>query len=68
MTCDVSLQKSAMVNTRSEANRVSRDARNEREEGNSKAEAVTDDFIYGALFQGIRKDGALMVDIARKPP
>jgi hypothetical protein len=57
-----------MVNTRSEANRVSRDARNEREEGNSKAEAVTDDFIYGALFQGIRKDGALMVDIARKPP
>jgi hypothetical protein len=24
--------------------------------------------IYGALFQGIRKDGALMADIARKPP
>jgi len=33
-----------------------------------EAEAATDDFIYGALFQGIRKDGALMADIARKPP
>jgi hypothetical protein len=32
------------------------------------AESATDDFIYGALFQGIRKDGALMADIARKPP
>jgi hypothetical protein len=33
-----------------------------------EAETATDDFIYGALFQGIRKDGALMADIARKPP
>jgi hypothetical protein len=33
-----------------------------------EAEAATDDFIYGALFQGIRKDGALMADIAWKPP
>jgi len=32
------------------------------------AESATDDFIYIALFQGIRKDGALMVDIAWKPP
>ncbi|XP_062165055.1 uncharacterized protein LOC133871643 [Alnus glutinosa] len=32
------------------------------------AESATDDFIYGALFQGIRKDGALMANIARKPP
>jgi chromosome segregation ATPase len=34
-TCDVSLQKYAMVNIRSKANRVPRDARNAREEGNS---------------------------------
>jgi hypothetical protein len=33
-----------------------------------EAETATDDFIYGALFQGIRKDGAVMADIARKPP
>jgi hypothetical protein len=33
-----------------------------------KAETATDDFIYGALFQGIWKDGALMADIAWKPP
>jgi hypothetical protein len=33
-----------------------------------EVEAATDDFINGALFQGIRKDGALMADIARKPP
>jgi hypothetical protein len=33
-----------------------------------EAETATDDFIYGALFQGIRKYGALMADIARKPP
>jgi hypothetical protein len=32
-----------------------------------EAEAATDCFIYGALFQGIRKDGALMADISRKP-
>jgi hypothetical protein len=32
------------------------------------AESATEDFIYGALFQGIRKDGALMADVARKPP
>jgi hypothetical protein len=32
-----------------------------------EAETATDEFIYGALFQGIRKDGALMADIARKP-
>ncbi len=31
-------------------------------------ESATDDFIYGALYQGIRKDGPLMVDLARKPP
>jgi hypothetical protein len=30
-------------------------------------EIATDDFIYGALFQGIWKDGALVADIARKP-
>jgi hypothetical protein len=29
-----------------------------------EAETATDDFIYGALFQGIWKDGALMADIA----
>jgi len=28
---------------------------------------VTDAFIYGALFQGIRKDEALMANLARKP-
>jgi len=33
-----------------------------------EAETATDDFIYGALFQGIRKDGALMAYIAQKPP
>jgi len=33
-----------------------------------EVETETDDFIYRALFQGIRKDGALMADIARKPP
>jgi len=33
-----------------------------------EVEAATDDFIYGVLFQGIRKDGALMANIARKPP
>jgi hypothetical protein len=31
-------------------------------------ESATNDFIYGALFQGIRKDGALMAKLARKPP
>jgi polyhydroxyalkanoate synthesis regulator phasin len=40
-TCDVSLQKSAMVNTRLEANRVSRDAQNSREEGNSNDPQIT---------------------------
>jgi hypothetical protein len=40
-TCDVSLQKSAMVNTRSETNRVSRDAQNAREEGNSNDPQIT---------------------------
>jgi hypothetical protein len=29
-------------------------------------ESVTEDFIYGALYQGIRKDGALIADLARK--
>jgi hypothetical protein len=33
-----------------------------------KAESATDNFIYGALFQGIRKDGAFMADLARKLP
>jgi hypothetical protein len=31
-------------------------------------ESIIDDFIYGALFQGIRKDGIPMVDLARKLP
>jgi hypothetical protein len=31
-------------------------------------EGATDDFIYGALFQGIWKDGPLMADLARKLP
>jgi hypothetical protein len=31
-------------------------------------ESATDDFIYGALYQGIRKDGPLMVDLAQKSP
>lgn len=31
-------------------------------------ESATEDFIYGALYQGIRKDGALMTNLARKPP
>jgi hypothetical protein len=29
-----------------------------------EAEAATKDFIYRTLFQGIRKDGTLMADIA----
>jgi hypothetical protein len=33
-----------------------------------ETEAATNDLIYGALFQRIQKDGALMADIARKPP
>lgn len=30
-------------------------------------ESATDNFIYSALFQGIRKDRALMAELARKP-
>lgn len=30
-------------------------------------ESRTDEFVYCALFQGIRKDGPLMADLARKP-
>jgi hypothetical protein len=28
------------------------------------AKSVTNDFIYGALFQGIKKDGALMANLS----
>jgi hypothetical protein len=31
-------------------------------------ESATDDFIYGAIFQGLKKDGPLMVDLVLKPP
>jgi len=31
-------------------------------------ELLKDYFIYGALFQGIKKDGPLMADLAWKPP
>jgi hypothetical protein len=30
--------------------------------------SATDDFIYGALYEGIKKDGLFMADLARKPP
>jgi hypothetical protein len=30
-------------------------------------EATSEDFIYGALYQGIRKEGPLMADLAQKP-
>jgi hypothetical protein len=33
---------------------------------NLGTEGATDDFIHGALFQGILKDGPLMADLARK--
>jgi hypothetical protein len=31
-------------------------------------ECTPADFIYGAIFQGIKKDGPLMADLALKPP
>jgi hypothetical protein len=31
-------------------------------------ESAPDDFIYGAIFQGLRKDGPLMAELALKPP
>jgi len=30
-------------------------------------ESAPDDFIYGAIFQGLKKDGPLMADLALKP-
>jgi hypothetical protein len=33
-----------------------------------ETESVPDDFIYGAIFQGLKKDGPLMADLALKPP
>jgi hypothetical protein len=30
-------------------------------------ESAPDDFIYSAIFQGLKKDGPLMVDLALKP-
>jgi hypothetical protein len=31
------------------------------------AESAPDDFIYGAIFQGLKKDGPLMAELALKP-
>jgi hypothetical protein len=31
-------------------------------------ESCTEEFIFCALFQGIRKDRPLMADLARRPP
>jgi hypothetical protein len=33
-----------------------------------ETESTPDDFIYGAIFQGLKKDGPLMADLALKPP
>jgi hypothetical protein len=33
-----------------------------------ETESAPDDFIYGAIFQGLKKDGPLMADLALKPP
>jgi hypothetical protein len=30
-------------------------------------ESAPDDFIYGAIFQGLKKDGPLMTELALKP-
>jgi hypothetical protein len=32
-----------------------------------ETESALDDFIYGAIFQGLKKDGPLMADLALKP-
>lgn len=32
-----------------------------------ETESAPDDFIYGAIFQGLKKDGPLMADLALKP-
>jgi hypothetical protein len=31
-------------------------------------ESTLDDFIYGAIFQGLKKDGPLMAELVLKPP
>ncbi|XP_062170604.1 uncharacterized protein LOC133876353 [Alnus glutinosa] len=33
-----------------------------------ETESAPDDFIYGAIFQGLKKDGPLMADLVLKPP
>jgi len=33
-----------------------------------ETESALDDFIYGAIFQGLKKDGSLMANLALKPP
>jgi hypothetical protein len=33
-----------------------------------ETESAPDDFIYGAIFQGLKNDGPLMADLAMKPP
>jgi len=35
---------------------------------NLETESTPDDFIYGVIFQGLKKDGPLMADLALKPP
>jgi hypothetical protein len=32
-----------------------------------ETESAPDDFIYGTIFQGLKKDGPLMADLALKP-
>jgi hypothetical protein len=33
-----------------------------------ETKSAPDDFIYGAIFQGLKKDGPLMAELALKPP
>jgi hypothetical protein len=33
-----------------------------------ETKSAPDDFIYGAIFQGLKKDGPLMADLALEPP
>jgi hypothetical protein len=33
-----------------------------------ETESAPDDFIYSAIFQGLKKDGPLMAELAFKPP
>jgi hypothetical protein len=35
---------------------------------NLDTESTLDDFIYGAIFQGLKKDGPLMAELVLKPP